>query len=90
MSTFDRYPERLRVEVLSVGTTAVLLENVKSLVVRLEDGSLLGILTKHAPLIAATGEGTLQYTDDEGYHEVNVDAGILTVKNNLVSILTTH
>ncbi len=90
MVKLNNYPQRLRVEVLSLGTTAFLLENVSSLTIKLEDGSFLGILPKHAPLIAATGEGVLRYADHEGNHELNVKAGILTVKNNLVSILTTQ
>ena len=86
----NKYPKQLRVEVLSLGSDGLTIEDVKALTVKLEDGSSLGILPGHAPLIAATGEGPLQYTNNEGKHEVYVKAGIMTVKHNLVSILTTY
>lgn len=90
MSRFSDYPERLRLEVLSLGTDGFVHEDIKSLTVPLEDGSLLGILPKHAPLIAATSDGTLRFTDQEGKHERSIKAGIMTIRNNIVSILTTY
>ncbi len=90
MGKLLNYPQRLRLEVLSLGSDAMLIEGVESLTVKLEDGSSLGILPMHAPIIAATKDGLLRYTDQEGNHQLDVEAGILTVKNNLVSILTTQ
>ncbi len=90
MSRFKDYPERLRLEVLSLGTDSFICDDIKALTVRLEDGSLLGILPKHAPLIAATSDGVLRFTDEDGDQELQVKAGIMTIKNNIVSILTTY
>jgi len=76
--------------VLRLGAGAVILEDIKSLRVKLEDGSELGIMPGHTPLIAATGDGLLRYTTSDGKQELNVKGGIMTIKKNVVSILTTH
>jgi len=83
-------PNLLRVEVLSVAGTVLELENIHSLKVLLEDGSSIGILPGHAPLICATADGLLFYNDDNGKKSVYINEGVLTVRDNLVSILTTH
>ena len=80
----------LRVEVLSLGSGGLELDQVERLQVRLEDGSWLGIRPGHAPMIAATGDGELKYRKDDRDGSVPVKAGILTLSDNLVSILTTH
>jgi len=80
----------LRVEVLSLGSGGLELEQIEGLPVRLKDGSWLGILPGHAPMIAATGDGKLKYRKDNQDQSVSVKAGILTLSDNLVSILTTH
>jgi F0F1-type ATP synthase epsilon subunit len=84
-------PERLlRVEVLSLGSGSLELKQVERLQVRLEDGSWLGIRPGHSAMIAATGDGELKYRKDNLDQTVVVKAGILTLSDNLVSILTTH
>ena len=83
-------PGLLRIEVLSVSGTTLELENVHSLQVLLEDGSSIGILPDHAPLIGATADGLLFYNDGDGKKSVYINEGVLTVRDNLVSILTTH
>ena len=80
----------LRVEVLSLGKGGLELEQVERLQVRLEDGSWLGIRPGHAAMIAATGDGEIKYRKDNQDQIVSVKAGILTLSDNLVSILTTH
>ena len=80
----------LKVQVLSLGIGGLELERVEKLQVQLEDGSWLGILPGHAPMIAATGDGELNYRKDNQDYSVSVKAGILTLADNLVSILTTH
>lgn len=81
---------RLLVEVLAVGGGTLQLENVTNLQVRLEDGSWMGIRPGHAPLIAATSDGDLKYSTGEEMQAVHVKAGILSIADNIVSILTTH
>lgn len=90
MSRFNDYPERLRIEVVGLSDAGYVLEGVKSLTVKLDDGSSMGILPGHIPLIAATADGLLRFTDQQGQHELLLKAGILTVRNNTVSILTAY
>ena len=59
-------------------------------VVHVEDGSWLGIRPGHAPLIAATSDGEMKVRKDHQDQTVAIKAGILTLSDNLVSILTTH
>jgi F0F1-type ATP synthase epsilon subunit len=80
----------LKIQVLSLGKGGLELEQVERLQVCLEDGSWLGIRPGHAPMIAATGDGELKYRKDDQDQTVLVKAGILTLSDNLVSILTTH
>lgn len=80
----------LKVQVLSLGSGGLELEQVERLQVMLEDGSWLGIRPGHAPMIAATSDGELKVRQDGTDQKVAVKAGILTLSDNLVSILTTH
>lgn len=89
----SRHPEPdnlLRVEVLSLGSGGLELEQVERLQVRLQDGSWLGIRPGHAAMIAATSDGELRYRKDNQDQSISVKAGILALSDNLVSILTTH
>ena len=80
----------LKIQVLSLGKGGLELDQVERLQVRLEDGSWLGIRPGHAPLIAATSDGEMKVRKDHQDHTVAIKAGILTLSDNLVSILTTH
>ena len=90
MSSLDEQENKLKVEVLSLGSGGLTLENISSLQVLLADGSWLGIRPGHAPLVTATGDGELRYRQDDREQTVQVKGGILTLANDLVSILTTH
>ena len=90
MSSLDEQEKKLKVEVLSLGSGGLTLENISSLQVLLADGSWLGIRPGHAPLITATADGELRYRQDDGEQIVQVKGGILTLASDLVSILTTH
>lgn len=84
-------PEKLlRVRVLSLDSSGLELEQVESLQVRLKDGSWLGIHPGHTPMIVATSDGELKFRKDNQDQTASVKAGILTLSDNLVSILTTH
>ncbi len=83
-------PKLLRVRVLSLGSGGMELERVEALQVRLQDGSWLGVRPGHAPIIAATGDGELKFRQDERDQVILVKNGILTLIDDLVSILTTH
>lgn len=84
------HPFSLCVEVLSVSGELLRLEKVGSVRVLLDDGSSLGIRPGHAPLIAATRGGDLVYELETGPQSVPIPAGILNVKDNVVSILSTY
>lgn len=90
MTRLDEDKKTLTVEVLSLGSGGMKLENISSLQLVLADGSWLGIRPGHAPLIMATGDGELKYRQDGDEQMVQVKGGILTLKDDLVSILTTH
>ena len=90
MSRQSDSDQLLRVEVLSLGSGAMQLEQVERLQIRLEDGSWLGIRPGHVTMIAATSDGELKFHKDNQDQTVQVKAGILTLADNLVSILTTH
>ncbi len=90
MSRLDEDKKTLTVEVLSLGSGGMRLENISSLQLVLADGSWLGIRPGHAPLVTATGDGELKYRQEDDEQLVEVKGGILILKNDLVSILTTH
>jgi len=51
--------------------------------------SSIGVRPGHAPLIAETARGTVRYRDAESKETINLHSGVLEIKNNLVTILTT-
>ena len=79
----------MRVEIHSMAGTPQILENVTSFNILISDGGWLGILPGHAPLIVATAEGEAFYTTNAVQKKLHINAGILSVADNVVSILTT-
>ena len=53
----------------------------------LADGFPIGIRPGHAPLIAETAQGVVKYRNDET-QEIECHAGVLDIKDNVVTILT--
>ena len=82
--------KRLKLEVLSLGSGGLNVEGISAMQVWLADGSWLGLHPGHAPLVTATADGELKYRLDDEEIIVQVRGGILTLKDDLVSILTTH
>jgi F0F1-type ATP synthase epsilon subunit len=80
----------LKLEVLSLGSGGLNVEGISAMQVWLADGSWLGLHPGHAPLVTATADGELKYRQDGEEIVVQVRGGILTLKDDLVSILTTH
>ena len=56
--------------------------------VRLADGGGIGILPRHAPLLAATIDAPLCYSDADGEHSLGVAAGILHITREAVTVFT--
>jgi len=82
--------KRLKLEVLSLGSGGLNVEGISAMQVWLADGSWLGLHPGHAPLVTATADGELKYRQVGDEIIVQVRGGILTLKDDLVSILTTH
>ncbi|MBP7213878.1 MAG: hypothetical protein KBA03_06565 [Anaerolineaceae bacterium] len=82
--------KRLKLEVLSLGSGGLNVEGISAMQVWLADGSWLGLHPGHAPLVTASADGELKYRQDGEEIIVLVRGGILTLKDDLVSILTTH
>ena len=82
--------KRLKLEVLSLGSGGLNVEGISAMQVWLADSSWLGLHPGHAPLVTATADGELRYRQDGEEIIVQVRGGILTLKDDLVSILTTH
>lgn len=90
MTERDDTAPSLTVEVLSLGSGGLMLDGISALQIKLADGSWLGIRPNHAPIIAATADGDLKYRLNDEEKTVSVKSGIMTLNNNIVSILTTH
>ena len=79
--------EPLTLHVKSMAHTLLEVENVGLVQVQLADGGGIGILPGHAPLIAETITAPVRYVDSSGEHTMEVDAGLLLLKGNNVTIL---
>jgi len=56
---------------------------------RLADGGGIGIWPGHAPLLAETAAGPLKYADSSGEHELLLQAGVLQIVPQGITIYTT-
>ena len=63
-------------------------ENLSAVNVPLVDGGSIGIRPSHAPLIAETSRGVIQYRSDISQDSIELHPGVLNIKDNLVIILT--
>ena len=81
--------EQLSLEVLGAEGMILKAEEISSINVRMEDGTLLGIRPGHTPLIGPAQAGIITYTMAGQAYQAQIEAGILTVRKNLVRILTT-
>lgn len=76
---------------LQVFTPNGLIHEVKNLVsinIPLANGYPIGIHSGHAPLIAGTVDGSIRYRNDDQEAELNLLAGILEVRDDIVIIFT--
>ena len=64
------------------------IENLSTINVPLENGYPIGILPGHAPLIAGTAQGSLQYRQGNLETTLALYAGILKIRNNEVIVFT--
>jgi F-type H+-transporting ATPase subunit epsilon len=76
---------------LTVLTPAEMLLDVAEVAwvqVQLSDGGGIGIYPGHAPLLAETVTAPLRYADQSGEHVLDLEAGILQVEREGVTIFT--
>ncbi len=78
----------LALEVLTPAATLLDVPDVEWVHMRLADGTALTIYPLHAPLLAETVTAPLRYADESGEHTFDVEAGILQVDENTVTIFT--
>ncbi len=79
----------LALEILGPNGLVLKVEFIDAINLRIGNGDLIGFRPGHAPLIAATQAGTIDYRIDGQTHWFEAQAGILKVQDDLVSILTT-
>ena len=80
--------KRLCLTVLTPAKTLLEVERVAWVQARLADGGGIGIYPGHAPLLAETVTAPLRYADGSGEHALGLEAGILQVDHDGVTIFT--
>ncbi|MBG0787026.1 MAG: hypothetical protein H0S79_18165 [Anaerolineaceae bacterium] len=80
--------DELTLRVLSPDGPSLEVAHLLEVVVPLADGGSIGIRPKHAPLIAETINGSIQYHTEEQRFEVELLAGILSIRDNVITILS--
>lgn len=63
-------------------------DSLFSINIPLADGCPIGIRPGHAPLIAETMQGSVRFRSSEGESQIELHAGVLDIRQNLVIILT--
>ena len=84
--THDQRP--LRMTVLTPAQTLLDAGNVAWVQVRLADGGGIGVYPGHAPLLAETLTAPLRYADPAGEHTLDLEAGILEIRQDSVRVFT--
>ncbi len=74
--------------VLTPAKTLIEVEEVAWVHAQLADGGPIGIYPGHAPLLAETVTALLRYADGSGEHVLDLEAGILQVDRDGVTIFT--
>jgi len=80
--------EELTLRVLSPDGPSLEADHLLEVLVPLADGGPIGIRPKHAPLIAETVSGPIHYRTDLEIFEIEILAGILSIRDNVVTILS--
>jgi len=78
----------LRLTVLTPAETLLDVEEVAWVRARLADGGGISIYPGHAPLLAETVTAPLRYANGSGEHVLELEAGILQVDRDGVTIFT--
>ncbi len=62
--------------------------DLRSVNIPLSNGKPIGVRPGHAPLIAVTGKGALVFRNWDNNSEINLYAGVLEIRNNVITVLT--
>ena len=63
-------------------------ENLYAVNIPLADGCPIGVRPGHAPLIAETDQGKVQYRSSGSENEIHLHAGVLDIRDNMIILLT--
>lgn len=63
-------------------------EKLNAVNIPLADGCPIGIRPGHAPLIAETEQGKIRFRSAGSDNEINLHAGVLDIRDNLIILLT--
>jgi len=80
----------LRLMVLTPAKMLLEVEGVAWVQARLADGGGISVYPGHAPLLAETVTAPLRYADGSGEHALDLEAGILQVDRDGVTIFTSE
>ena len=80
--------EPLHLTVLTPAETVLEVEKVAWVQAHLTDGGGIGIYPGHAPLTAETVTAPLRYAGPSGEHTIDLEAGVLLVETDGVTIFT--
>jgi len=80
----------LRLMVLTPAKTLLEVEEATWVQARLADGGGISVYPGHAPLLAETVTAPLRYADGSGEHALDLEAGILQVDRDGVTIFTSE
>jgi F-type H+-transporting ATPase subunit epsilon len=78
---------QLALRILTPAERLLEITDLRWIQVQLVDGSL-GILPGHAPLLAEMAGHELRYANDEGEHCISLEAGILQIRGDTVTVFT--
>lgn len=80
--------ERLHLKILTPDGIILEKDSLTAVNVSLADGLPIGIRPGHAPLIAETVQGSVNYRTSTSEEDVELLAGVLEIRNNNITILT--
>jgi F-type H+-transporting ATPase subunit epsilon len=80
--------DSVSLQVLTPAETLLEIERASWVKAQLADGGGIGIYPGHAPLLAETVAAPIRYADAQGEHAFEVEAGILAINADEVTLLT--
>ncbi len=79
---------KLTLRVISPERIILEKEGLNAVNIPLADGYPIGIRPGHAPLIAETIKGIVQYRTNQQENEIHLHAGVMNLRENIINVLT--